>query len=70
LDRIELSPQRQGPKGSFTIVIASDENGRMFVNGKGNLTIAEVICGVELVKKELLQQGEATGVMGLHPKRF
>ena len=67
---VDLSAPRQGFKGQYQIQITSNETGNLFVNGAGNLTIAEIICGLELFKKTLLDKGQGSGVLGFNPKRF
>lgn len=53
--------QREGGKAQITIQV--DANGNMSVQCGGTLVLSEVIAGLELLKKGLLDEAARAGVM-------
>lgn len=76
---MEKEPEeRTTALGWHRLEINSDQNGNISIKMVGNLTLAEVVVGLELAKKTLLDKAVGMGIMraptrmdvGLNPKRF
>ena len=67
---------KQVGKGRYTLYIQTDPKGNMTTAGNGDLTIAEVLTGLELFKSYLIEQARrgaptaASPAPALNPKRF
>jgi hypothetical protein len=64
---------RKGFAGTYTLTISADQAGVLTMYGKGNLSVQEVLLGVEVFKAQLLRGAQMTGratVPGFEPKRF
>ena len=64
---------RKGWAGNYTIQMTADDRGNISAQGHGNLSIQEVLLGVEVFKAALLKGATLSGratVPGLDPKRF
>lgn len=64
---------RKSWAGLYTLMIRADERGNISAQGKGNLSIQEVLLGVEVFKAALLKGAQMSGratVPGVEPKRF